>query len=94
MEHEHSTTHRENDIRLARIEGQIRGIRRMVDQGAYCMDIITQIEAARAGLKSVSARILRKHLETCVAESFRVESTEQISQKVDEVMKALDKMGR
>ncbi len=84
--------HRENDARLARIEGQIRGIRRMIEQGEYCIEIINQIEAARSALGAVSTRILRKHLESCVVDSFRSESQTQIDEKIDEVMKVLKRI--
>jgi len=49
----HKTTHEENLDRLARIEGQVRGIRRLVEDGAYCVDIMTQIQAIQSALGAV-----------------------------------------
>lgn len=83
------TTHEENLARLARVEGQIRGIRRMIEGGAYCMDILNQIQAVRAALRAVGHRVLRKHLEVCVAAAARSRSRAATEEKVDEVMRLL-----
>ena len=66
----HHTTHIENKARLARIEGQVRAVGRMIDGGEYCIDIITQIQAARSALQSVSKIILEKHLKHCVVAAW------------------------
>lgn len=58
------------DKRLARIEGQIRGIRRMVSEGRYCVDVLRQIQAAQESLKSASGALLEAHLRSCVDEAF------------------------
>ncbi len=58
------------DKRLARIEGQIRGIRKMVSEGRYCIDVLRQIQAAQESLKSASGAILEAHLRSCVNEAF------------------------
>ena len=58
----HTTTHEESLARLARIEGQVRGISRMVEEGQYCIDIITQMQAVQAALVSVGRQILHRHL--------------------------------
>ena len=62
-----------NDVvpRLRRIEGQIRGISRMVAERRYCIDIIQQLTAARKALDQVSLRIMNGHINTCVSESIR-----------------------
>ena len=52
--------------RLNRIEGQVRGIRRMVEDGRYCIDVLTQIDAARAALAKVESEMLRAHLNHCI----------------------------
>jgi len=87
----HTTTHEENLRRLARIEGQVRGVQRMIADGAYCIDILTQIEAAQAALRSVSDRVLRKHIETCVAEAARSRDGAEIRTKLEEVIGILRK---
>jgi CsoR family transcriptional regulator, copper-sensing transcriptional repressor len=58
------------DRRLARIEGQIRGVRRMVSEGRYCMDVLAQVQAVQESLKSTSALLLEAHLRSCVTEAF------------------------
>ncbi len=87
----HTTTHEENLHRLARIEGQVRGIRRMIEEGAYCIDILTQIEAAQAALRSVSDRVLRKHIETCVTAAAQSRDGAEIRAKLEEVIGILRK---
>ncbi len=57
--------------RLSRIEGQIRGIRSMVEKNAYCTDILTQTAAANAALNAFSRELLSSHIRTCVAEDIR-----------------------
>lgn len=81
--------HNENLCRLARIEGQVRGVRRMIEEGEYCMDIAAQIQAARAALQSVGHRILRKHLEHCLTEAARKRSSADLEEKMAEIMKLL-----
>ena len=64
-------THQKPDVqdRMRRVEGQIRGIQRMVDEDRYCIDIITQLNAARAALQSISLLLLTEHTKHCVAEA-------------------------
>lgn len=54
------------DRRLARVEGQIRGLRRMVDQNEYCADILTQLAATRSALEQVGAELAASHVRTCI----------------------------
>ena len=74
--------------RLSRIEGQIRGIRRMLDESAYCPDILTQAAAANAALNAFSRELLRQHVRSCVAEDLRAGKSET----VDELLDTLQKM--
>ncbi len=74
--------------RLNRIEGQIRGIRRMVESDAYCVDILTQVSAAGSALNSFTKVLLTSHIKTCVAEDIR----EGHQEKVDELVKVLPKL--
>ena len=57
--------------RLSRIEGQIRGIRRMVDSDAYCIDIITQVNAVTSALSAFNKELLGSHIKTCVANDIK-----------------------
>lgn len=90
----HTTTHSENTARLSRIEGQIKGVKRMIDDGEYCIDIITQIQAARSALQSVSKIILEKHLKHCVVTTLKEHDENGINQKLEEIMTVIKRMGK
>ena len=66
--------------RIQRIEGQIRGIGRMVDEDSYCIDVITQINAVSGALKSLTKIILDEHIRTCVADDVRNGSTDKLEE--------------
>lgn len=66
--------------RLSRIEGQIRGLRRMVEEEAYCPDILTQSAAAAAALNAFSRELLAAHIRTCVVEDVRSGSDEKVEE--------------
>ncbi len=68
--------------RLSRIEGQIRGIRKMVENNAYCTDIITQVAAVNAALNSFNKELLGNHIKTCVAEDIRQGKDETVDELV------------
>lgn len=74
--------------RLNRIEGQIRGIKKMVEQDAYCTDIITQVAAANSALNSFNKELLSTHIKTCVAEDIRAGKEET----VDDLLATLQKL--
>ena len=57
--------------RLKRIEGQVRGLAKMLEQDRYCIDVLTQVNAARAALESVGVLLLRNHTQHCVADAIR-----------------------
>ena len=71
---------------LARAEGQVRGIREMVSNGAYCIDIVTQLQAAQAALAAVGRSILEKHLRHCVSNAMRNGTPEDAERKIEEVI--------
>lgn len=73
--------------RLNRIEGQIRGIRSMVENEAYCVDILTQVSAAGAALTAFSRELLNSHVRTCVVQDIRDGNDE----KVEELLKTIQK---
>lgn len=54
------------DRRLARVEGQVRGLRRLVEQGEYCCDILTQLAATRSALDQIGAELATEHVKTCI----------------------------
>lgn len=76
--------------RLNRIEGQIRGIKGMVEKDAYCTDILTQVAAANAALNSFSKVLLENHIRTCVVEDIRAGENET----VDDLIKVIQKFIR
>ena len=77
--------------RLSRIEGQIRGLKRMVEEDRYCGDILDQIHSVQQALKSVGRAITRNHLETCVTEAIRSGDESAAQESYDEVMGLLEK---
>jgi DNA-binding FrmR family transcriptional regulator len=85
------TTHDEELVRLRRIEGQIRGIQKMIEEKRYCIDILTQISSIVGALKSVEENILKRHLKGCVRESFAKGNKEEKTKKIDEVIDVLRK---
>ena len=74
--------------RLTRIEGQIRGIRGMVERSAYCADILVQVAAANAALNAFSKELLANHIRTCVAQDIRDGKDET----VDDLVRTLQKL--
>lgn len=80
--------------RLNRIEGQVRGIARMIDDDRYCIDIVTQISAARAALRRVEEEILRDHVGHCVEHAIASGDAEEQRRKVAELMQVLSRSQR
>ena len=80
--------------RLRRIEGQVRGIQKMVEEGRYCVEIMTQIDAAAAALARVQDGILESHLQHCVPDALEGRDVGVRREKVDEVVTLLKKYRR
>lgn len=85
------TTHEEEIVRLNRIEGQVRGVKKMIEDERYCVDILTQISSIQGAIKSVAENILERHLKGCVKHSFSIGDQEDRKKKVDEVIEVLKK---
>jgi DNA-binding FrmR family transcriptional regulator len=79
--------------RLRRIEGQVRGLQRMVDEDAYCIDVLTQISAATRALQSVALELLDEHLNHCVLDAVAAGGTEA-RDKVSEASAAVARLVR
>ena len=77
--------------RLKLIEGQARGLQRMVDDEAYCIDILTQVSAMTKALEAVGLGLLNDHMNHCVVGAAR-ESDEAAAEKIDEAMKAITRL--
>jgi DNA-binding FrmR family transcriptional regulator len=80
--------------RLNRIEGQVRGLARMVDEDRYCIDVITQIAAVRAALGRVEEEILRDHVGHCVEHAIRSGNASEQRKKIAELMDVLSRSQR
>jgi DNA-binding FrmR family transcriptional regulator len=72
--------------RLSRIEGQVRGLSRMVEGERYCIDIVTQLSAVRAALRRVEHEILRDHIGHCVRHAMQSEDLKEQERKLEELM--------
>ena len=75
--------------RLSRIEGQIRGIRGMVEKNAYCIDILSQVSAANAALNAFGKELLAEHIRSCVAQDIREGRDETIEELVNTLQKMM-----
>ena len=75
--------------RLSRIEGQIRGIKGMVEKDAYCTDILIQVEAVKAALNSFNKVLLTNHIKTCVANDIKKGKEETVDELVDTLQKLM-----
>ena len=74
---------------LKRVEGQVRGVIKMIDEGKYCIDVLNQIKAAKAALVKIESNVLKKHVESCVKESFK--NKKALDSKVEELLKLINK---
>lgn len=75
--------------RLSRIEGQVRGVKKMLEEDAYCTDILTQISAIQAALNAFNKELLANHIRTCVAENIRAGKDEVIDDLVNTLQKLM-----
>ncbi|HEY0012468.1 MAG TPA: metal-sensitive transcriptional regulator [Allosphingosinicella sp.] len=77
--------------RLSRLEGQVRGIARMVEEDRYCIDILTQIQAARAALSRVETELLKDHLNHCITAAIQGGDPEEQRRKAGELIQLLER---
>jgi DNA-binding FrmR family transcriptional regulator len=80
--------------RLGRIEGQVRGLSKMVDQDRYCIDIVTQISAVRAALRRVEEEVLRDHVAHCVEHAIASGNKADQREKITELMAVIGRSDR
>jgi DNA-binding FrmR family transcriptional regulator len=80
--------------RLSRIEGQVRGIARMVDEDRYCIDVVTQVSAVRAALRRLEEEILRDHVAHCVEHAIAAGSKTDQRRKIEELMEVVSRADR
>jgi DNA-binding FrmR family transcriptional regulator len=80
--------------RLSRIEGQVRGIARMVEEDRYCIDIVTQVSAVRAALRRLEEEILRDHIAHCVEHAIASDNKADQRRKIEELMDVVSRADR
>ena len=78
-------------MRLKRIEGQVRGLQRLIDEDTYCIDVLTQVAATSKALQGVGLQLLDEHLQHCVAGAAASGDTERTSALVSEATKAVER---
>ena len=79
--------HKEQIPNLKRIEGQVRGIAKMIDDDKYCIDILNQIKAVKNSITTVEGKILKTHLHECIKNSLK--GNDEFDLKIDEIVKVL-----
>ena len=82
--------HEEAEKRLKNVEGHLRGIERMIDENAYCIDVIHQIQAVQAALNKINAMILEEHLNSCVITAIRGEDAAERERVLKEITSVFD----
>jgi DNA-binding FrmR family transcriptional regulator len=80
--------------RLARIEGQVRGVAKMIEDDRYCIDIVTQIGAIRAALRRAEDEVLRDHIAHCVDHAIIAGDHDDQRRKIEEIVEVLGRSGR
>ena len=78
--------------RLRRIEGQVRGLQRMVDEDTYCIDVLTQVSAVTSALQSVAVGLLDQHVRHCVSDAARGEDATRAEEMVTEATRAIERL--
>ena len=86
----YTTTKEEYGKRLSRIEGQVRGVRRMIDEDEYCIDVLTQVSAITKALQAVALGLMDEHVRHCVRHA--AEHGEDLDAKIDEVTRSIERL--
>ena len=90
----HKTTHTTNLVALRRVEGQVKGIQKMIEEGKYCVDIVNQVHASVNALYRIAEKILTKHMENCVVDALKGRSQSQKKQKINEIMNIIKQLNK
>jgi DNA-binding FrmR family transcriptional regulator len=80
--------------RLRRIEGQVRGLQRMVEEDAYCIDVLTQVSAVQTALEQVAVRVLDAHVRHCVTDAVAGDDETAAAERLDELMAAVRRFAK
>ena len=86
-------SHEKEIGRLNKIEGQIKGIKKMIEDGRYCIDILSQLKAAHSALKQVELNILEAHVGSCLKSAAEADDPLEMNKKIVEIMKLVGKKG-
>ena len=81
-------------VALKRIEGQVRGVQKMIEDRKYCIDILNQVHAVKGALGRVEEKILEKHLQNCVTDAVKGGSEKKKQQKLNEVLRLIQQTRR
>lgn len=84
-------SHRDDLTRLKRIEGQIRGVQKMIEEGRYCVDILQLLSSVQGAIEKVGDQILRRHLHGCVSHAVRSGSPKKRNEKFNEIVELISK---
>ena len=89
------TPHKEQLLkRLARIEGQVRGVTKMIEDDRYCVDILTQLAAVETAVEAVALKVLEEHVQHCVAGALASGDPEQATEKSKELLEAVQRFAK
>ena len=88
------TDHRKKLSRINRIEGQVRGVGRMIEEDKYCIDILTQVKAIKSALKSLEIEILEDHMNCCLRRAIDSKSQKDVDKKLEEILSAIKRVSR
>jgi DNA-binding FrmR family transcriptional regulator len=83
--------HKEQLPSLNRIEGQIKGIKKMIEDSRYCVEILTQLKAVKAAVHKVEQEVLKTHLNHCIRQAMASNNEDDIQKKIDELMQLFSK---
>ncbi len=84
-------SHKDELTRLNRISGQIEGIKKMIEEQRYCVDVMTQLKAVQSAVRSVECNILERHLHSCVQSSLTSNDAKESKKKIDELLALMKK---
>ncbi len=84
-------SHENQLVRLNKIDGQVKGIKKMIENRRYCVDIVTQIKAVTSALVKVEQEILKTHIQNCLKSAVESKKPDDVREKIDEIMELLSK---